>query len=117
MPQVQAMSQPRIQCKACPWKVSTDPYDIPDGYDEDLHRSLTSTIAEPESLAGLSRPLRQMACHETMPGRELPCVGWLSHQIGEGNNLALRLAVMTGKIDANVKTVGPQHQRFEDTLP
>lgn len=33
------------------------------------------------------------------------------------NNLALRLAVMTGKIDADVKTVGPQHQRFEDTLP
>jgi hypothetical protein len=44
-------------------------------------------------------------------------VGWLAHQLGPGNNIALRLAVMAGRIDGNVETVGPQHERFEDTLP
>lgn len=58
-----------------------------------------------------------MACHETPKGRELPCVGWLTNQLGAGNNIALRLLVVTGQIDANVETVGPQHERFEDTLP
>jgi hypothetical protein len=58
-----------------------------------------------------------MACHETKAGKELPCVGWLVHQLGPGNNIGLRLAAMSGRIDANVKTVGPQHECFEDTLP
>ena len=35
------------QCEKCPWKVSTDPHDIPNGYSEALHRGLASTIAEP----------------------------------------------------------------------
>ena len=62
-------------------------------------------------------PLRMMACHESAVGREMPCVGWLHQQLGVGNNLALRLAVMRGKVDGDVETVGPQHERFEDTLP
>lgn len=111
------MSKPRRQCAKCPWKTSTDPHDIPGNYCESLHRGLESTIAEPGSLASLGGPLRVMACHESPPGRELPCVGWLVHQLNEGNNIALRLAVSLGRIDANVRTVGPQHERFEDTLP
>ena len=68
-------------------------------------------------MSSIGRPLHIMACHETTGGRELPCVGWLAHQLGVGNNLGLRLAVMTGRVNANVRTVGPQHERFEDTLP
>ena len=34
------------QCKACPWKVTTDPErDIPGGYSAAKHRSLSCTIA------------------------------------------------------------------------
>lgn len=58
-----------------------------------------------------------MACHETKLGGELPCVGWLVHQLGPGNNIGLRLAVIHGRVDGNVQTVGPQHETFEDTLP
>jgi hypothetical protein len=58
-----------------------------------------------------------MACHETVVGKELPCVGWLVHQAGVGNNLGLRMAIFSGQVDMNVRTVGPQHTRFEDTLP
>lgn len=93
----------RRQCAKCPWKKSVNPHDIPNGYSVEKHRGLKETIA--------------MACHETDMGRELPCVGWLLHQLGPGNNIALRLAAISGRVDANVQTVGPQHSRFEDTLP
>jgi uncharacterized protein DUF6283 len=109
------MSKPRKQCKKCPWKTSTNPHDIPNGYDEAKHCALRSTIAEPGTLR--SGGMGVMACHETTVGKERPCVGWLANQLGPGNNLALRMAVMLGRIDGNVQTVGPQHERFEDTLP
>ena len=109
------MAKPRRQCKKCPWKTSTDPNDIQGGYDVEKHRGLSSTIAEPGALNFGS--IRIMACHETTGGKELPCVGGLVHQLGPGNNIALRLMVVAKRIDANVKTVGPQHQTFEETLP
>ncbi len=90
--------------------------DIPGGYSVDKHRALSCTIAEPGSARGLGGPLRLMACHESKPGKERPCAGWLEHQLGTGNNLALRLAAMSGRIPVPV-TVGEQHERFEDTLP
>ncbi len=58
-----------------------------------------------------------MACHETTGGNELPCVGWLYNQLGEGNNIPLRLAVLYGRVDGNVLIVGKQHRTLEDTFP
>lgn len=94
-----------------------DPSEIPGGYSAEKHRGLKRTIAEPGSLAGLLGELRMMACHETAGGSELPCVGWLAHQLGPGNNIALRLKVHARIVDGNVETVGPQHGSFEETLP
>jgi uncharacterized protein DUF6283 len=108
--------KPRAQCKHCPWKKSTNPHEIPNGYSVEKHRALTSTIAEPGELPR-DDVNRVMACHESDLGKELPCVGWLVHQLGPGNNIALRLAVLYGRVDANVETVGPQHTCLEDTLP
>jgi len=109
--------KPRRQCAKCPWKVDTDPHDIPGGYCPEKHKKLGSTIAEPARIPIPGSPLRLMACHETAEGKELPCVGWLENQLGAGNNIGLRLAVSCGQFDANIETVGPQHQRLEDTLP
>lgn len=63
------------QCEKCPWKVSTNPRDIPHGYSEELHRGLSDTITEPGALRGNCENIGQ------------------------------------------VQLDGPQHQRFEDTLP
>lgn len=102
----------RRQCAKCPWKKSTDPNEIPNGYCADKHRNLAETIA-PEG-APLMNELRIMACHET---HEEPCVGWQVQQAGPGNNILLRMSIMSGRIDGDVETVGPQHQTFEETLP
>lgn len=102
------------QCDKCPWKVSTDPNEIPNGYSADLHRDLACTIAEPGSLRSTGRV---MACHESSLGEEAHCVGWLMHQLGPGNNIGLRLQMMRCENIGQVQLDGPQHERFEDTLP
>jgi hypothetical protein len=106
----------RKQCAKCPWKVGTNPHEIPHGYCKVRHAALKSTVAEPGALP-TGAPLRIMACHDTPVGKELPCVGWLENQLSPGNNIGLRLAIMSGRIDGNIRTVGPQHERLEDTLP
>lgn len=101
------------QCKACPWKKSTVPdEDIPGGYCETKHRNLDTTIAKPGDirLGGI------MACHESPVGAEQPCVGWVAHQLGPGNNIGLRMLAMDGRFQ-NIQLDGPQHESFEDTLP
>jgi len=106
----------RVQCKACPWKTSTRPAeDIPGGYTDARHRALACTIATPGEYAP-SANLRMMACHESSPGTEKPCVGWLVNQLGPGNNIPLRIQAMSGEF-GSFRTDGPQHATFEDTLP
>jgi len=107
----------RVQCKTCPWKKGASVADIP-RYDEALHHGFADTIAEPGALAARGAPLLLMACHYSGgPGKELPCVGWLANQIGPGNNLLLRLRALTDPSLREFRTVGPQHEHFEDTLP
>lgn len=104
------------QCAKCPWKVTTNPHDIPNGYNPDLHARLSCTIAEPGAL-GDGSGIRAMACHEHKPGEEAHCVGWLVNQLGPGNNIPLRIKMMTCTNVAHLTLVGKQHATFEDTLP
>lgn len=104
------------QCEKCPWKISTDPNEIPNGYSARMHRDLAVTIAEPGALQ-LAGPLRAMACHESPPGEEAHCIGWLINQLGPGNNIALRIQMMRCENAKHIQLDGPQHECFEDTLP
>lgn len=108
----------RIQCKACPWKVSTDPdTDIPGGYSRKKHENLENTIADPGPSSLLNGVRHVMACHESPPGEEQACAGWVAHQLGPGNNLGLRLMMFRDPEAFDLVLDGEQHERFEDTLP
>lgn len=104
------------QCGKCPWRKSTDPNQIPDGYSVEKHEALEKTIASPGDLrqAFCGGPKQVMACHETEAAH---CVGWLHHQLGPGNNIGLRIRMMTCTNARDVEVLGDQHERFEDTLP
>lgn len=102
-----------VQCEKCPWRVSTDPYEIPNGYSRDAHCNLKGTIATSTSFLGSGRA---MACHESKLGEETYCIGWLFHQLGPGNNIPLRMTMMNYDL-SQVKLIGKQHERFEDTIP
>jgi len=103
------------QCDKCPWRTDVDPHDIPNGYCETKHRNLESTIAREGDLSGLaSGQVQAMACHET---DDAHCIGWLMNQLGPGNNIGMRLRMMSCENSSQLKLVGDQHDRFEDTLP
>ncbi len=104
------------QCTKCPWRKDVDPHDIPNGYSEEKHRALRATIAAPASLDFLStkEPLRVMACHET---EDAHCLGWLVHQLGEGNNIPLRIRMMSCTNAKEICLRGAQHATFDETLP
>jgi hypothetical protein len=104
------------QCKKCPWKKSTDPRDIPNGYDVEKHKALARTIAKP-GVVKISGFMRAMACHEHPDGEQVYCVGWVANQLEEGDNIQLRLALRDCENLRDVWLDGPQHERFEDTLP
>lgn len=99
------------QCAKCPWLVGTDPHEIPDGYSVEKHRALSRTIAEPGDLRGSAAA---MACHET---DDAHCIGWLVNQVGPGNNIGLRIRMMSCTNADKIRLRGEQHQTFEDTLP
>ena len=101
------------QCAKCPWKLGTDPDEIPGGYDPAKHKALRATIAEPGRFS--LGPLHLMSCHEYPVGSERACVGWLAHQLGPGNNIALRIAARDMKIGA-LDLDGPQCRSFDETL-
>lgn len=111
----EAAPQTVRQCATCPWKVSTVPdRDIPNGYRVDLHESLRRTIQS--GLDSIRSCSTAMACHYSEPGKEFACAGWLHNQLGVGNNIAVRLAVATGRMPVPEVT-GEQHETFDATLP
>lgn len=104
-----------VQCAKCPWRKSTNPHEIPNGYDPKKHANLEGTIAKPGDLSFLGGGEQHvMACHEE---HEAHCIGWLMNQIGPGNNIALRLRVCDCENINKVRLLGEQHERFSDTLP
>jgi hypothetical protein len=101
------------QCAKCPWRKDVDPRDVPNGYCEVKHANLNRTIAVPGVLqSGETLPV--MACHET---HDAHCIGWLAQQVGPGNNLPLRIQLLSCENRDKIKLVGEQLDRFEDTLP
>lgn len=103
------------QCAKCPWRKDVNPHDIPNGYDVEKHHALESTIAKQGDLSCLaSGNMRVMACHET---HDAHCIGWLMNQLGAGNNIGLRIKMMSCANGGQIKLAGEQHEAFEDTLP
>lgn len=105
------------QCKKCPWRVDTDPHDIPNGYSVDKHEGLANSIADrdnPLRTYYSQAPMVNMACHEM---HNAHCIGWLHNQLGEGNNIKLRLIMRECENINRIQIIGEQHPDFESTLP
>lgn len=104
------------QCSKCPWRVSTNPHEIPDGYTVERHKNLSCSIANEDSEM-FPKSVHVMACHHSTPTNQMYCIGWLNNQLGIGNNITMRLKMLQCENGHELKVVGEQHQRFEDTLP
>lgn len=105
------------QCSHCPWRKDVCVEDIL-GYSPELHPKLEETIAQPTDWSGLySGQLKIMACHESPVGEETSCIGWLVNQLGPGNNIPLRLAMLSCPERGEIETIGEQYETFHNTLP
>lgn len=102
------------QCSKCPWRKSTNPFDIPDGYCHVKHADLKKTIAEGTNIGPT---LSVMACHHSTHDNMQHCIGWLVNQMGPGNNIQLRINMMLCENAREIKTYGEQHEVFEYTFP
>lgn len=104
----------RRQCAQCPWLTSVDVRrDVPN-YRPDKHQdTLRNTIKS--GAASIGPTLNIMACHKSRDGAEIPCVGWLHHQLGAGNNIGLRLAAMRDPTLGDYELIGEQLLRGHDT--
>lgn len=60
---------------------------------------------------------KAMACHHSTGEDEMYCIGWLYHQLGEGNNIGLRIKFIGCTNGRDIKVYGKQHETFKDTLP
>lgn len=100
------------QCSKCPWKKSTNPYEIPNGYSVEKHKALKETVASYplESL----KQTKAMACHESENDY---CLGYLMNQLGRGNNLRLRIKFIACSNIDQVQLYGEQHKTIEETIP
>ena len=112
--------QRTCQCAKCPWRKNSNPREIPNGYSEEKHRALAGSIpkSDPSPLQIIEalekRELHVMSCHDE---HEAMCVGWLRHQAGAGNNIALRLHLAQCDNISQIRLHGEQHETFEATLP
>lgn len=105
------------QCAKCPWRKQTNPYEIPDGYSVELHQGLERTISDPVNPSAISSSITAMACHESSDQNPEMCTGWIVQQAGVGNNISLRLLLMSCLNTNEIETFGDQHNNFQDTLP
>lgn len=101
------------QCRNCPWRKDSDLSKI-SGYQLEQHHKLKSTIANKGEL-NIGK-INIMACHESTESDSQHCIGWLSNQIGVGNNIGLRLAMSRCPQSGDIETFGDQFRTFEETI-
>jgi Family of unknown function (DUF6283) len=104
------------QCKNCPWRTDHDKSQIP-AYSKKQHKKLKRTIAKQDNLSCVfSGTNNYMACHESTESDNRHCIGWLVNQAGKGNNIGLRIELMSCENTKNIEVFGEQFKTFEETL-
>jgi hypothetical protein len=93
------ISQAKRPCRACPWKRTTNDADIP-RFQVELARNLRSSCEQ-----GF-QPM--FACHESEPGNEIVCAGYMASDDCM-NNFYVRLALVQGRILMLVRDPGLFH--------
>lgn len=104
-----------LQCRLCPWKKSIDPATIPNGFDYGAHKNLIDH--RPSEGVFFVKEMHVMACHHSNDKDNMYCIGWLHNQLGEGNNIPLRIQMRNCENIGEIKVYGEQRENFEDVKP
>lgn len=107
------LSTPAQPCKSCPWRCDQKAADIP-GFDLALAEQLSDTCPD-ERNTGPAWGAALFACHQSKPGNELICRGWLA-QVGRAHP-SIRLAVLQGRLSPQLLTPNPAGPALHNTYP
>jgi hypothetical protein len=101
---------------SCPWRVDQDARDIT-GFDIAKAEALAATCPDERGM-GPDFGSTWFACHQSSPGREIVCAGWLA-RAGRAHP-GVRIAVMEGRVPIQALDVAagwpPLHQTYQEVL-
>jgi hypothetical protein len=102
----------RKPCPGCPWWRHTHAQDIP-GFELELAEQLAGTC---EGKPQFDEPM--FACHQSMPGQEVVCSGWLA--VYGNDSVPARLARAQGRLPHEPFEPDPAwpalHPSYEDMM-
>lgn len=81
-------------CRACPWRRDARPEDIPN-LSVELAEGLDATCQRGSYGPEFNDPM--FGCHESTPGNEIACAGWLAVEGSAHPNV--RLMIVSGRLD------------------
>lgn len=84
----------REPCRSCPWRKDQDASDIP-AFRLELAEALAATCPDDRGM-GPEFGAPQFACHQSRPGEEIVCAGWLA-QAGLAHPM-VRLGIAQGDV-------------------
>ena len=103
-------------CASCPWRTNTTARDIPN-FSMPLAESLASTCPDARD-HGPDFFATYFACHQSKPGSEFACAGWLA-KVGH-RHPRVRLAVSRDQLDAAALSPGDGwpdlHDNYQQVL-
>ncbi|WP_306555201.1 DUF6283 family protein [Acidovorax sp.] len=103
-------------CPSCPWRLDQTAQDIP-GFSREKAQDLVTTCPDVRG-HGPSFDAKVFACHQSKPGGEFPCAGWLA-TVGHCHPI-VRWACIQGKVPEVVLAPGPGwpalHQNYGEVL-
>lgn len=88
------MTAIRKPCAACPWRVDAHAQDIPN-FKLELAEDLAASSPRERGNPEFGDP--QFACHQSRPGEEIACAGWLA-SVGHAHP-QVRIGVYQGRVD------------------
>lgn len=103
-------------CASCPWRVDATAGDIPN-FDITLAENLAATCPDERSM-GPDFGASIFACHQSKPGEEFACAGWLA-TVGH-RHPSVRLAVSLKRLDPSALQPGADwpelHEHYHQVL-
>lgn len=106
----------RKPCPSCPWRVDQDAAAIPH-FSLDLAEGLAATCPDEHGM-GPDFGAAQFACHQSRPGEEVVCAGWLA--VVGACHPAVRMQVFAGTLPVEALAPGEDwpalHEAFAEVI-
>lgn len=100
-------------CPCCPWRLTTHASDIP-RFSLVLAEALAETCPDEHGIGPAPRT-PMFSCHQSVPGNDIPCAGWLA-QVGDCH-VGVRIALHEERLERGALRPGADWPALHDNYP